>query len=291
MRTRSKLRSAVLLLGALALPLVAVAEEFRQSVRVAPGGRLEVDLDSGSVEVETDDEPVVSVQAFAEGWGADSKEFELESDGTNARLRGHGRSWLSPRVRVRITVPERYDVEIQTQGGSIEIDELGGSVQAATSGGSIEVDGAQGSVELETSGGEIQADEVRGDVRAQTSGGSIEISEVTGSVDARTQGGSIQAHDVGGRVDAHTSGGSISVRFTGVVEGEIETAGGSIEVELPEGAAFDLDATTHGGRVELEPEIQLTGRIQPGRVKGQVGGGGPELRLATSGGNVRVESH
>ena len=53
----------------------------------------------------------------------------------------------------------------------------------------------------------------------------------------------------------------------------------------------ELDATTSGGRVELEPEIQLTGRIQPGRVKGQVGGGGPELRLATSGGNVRVESH
>jgi hypothetical protein len=275
------------------LPAAGAAREFRESVSVEPGGTLEIELSEGSVEVETHDESSVEVDAHARGWGARSLRFELTSDGVDARLVGTIRGWFGPmfgrtRIRVRVRVPEDYSLDVRTGGGSIEIEELGGPVRARTSGGSIELEGARGPVDLRTSGGSIEAYEVVGDLSVRTSGGSVEISEVKGSVEARTSGGSIEVHDVEGRVYAVTSGGPIEVRFSGIAEGILETSGGSIEAELPEGAGVDLDAKTSGGRVRIEPELELVGKMERSHIVGRIGGGGPELRLRTSGGNIRV---
>jgi DUF4097 and DUF4098 domain-containing protein YvlB len=274
------------------LPGAVEAEEFRRALAVQPGGRLEVDLSAGSVEVETHDEHEVAVDAESRGFGGGLMRFELTGDGVNAKLVGSRAGWLGGfgggGARVHVRVPERYSVEVRTNGGSIEIDQLGGAASARTSGGSIEVSGAQGDVELETSGGPIRVDEVEGDVEARTSGGKIQISEVTGEVEARTSGGSIQVHEVGGRVVARTSGGSISVRFDEAPEGDLETSGGGIEAEFSEEAALDLEAETSGGRIRVDSEIRMIGKLGSARVEATINGGGPTLRLKTSGGNVRV---
>ncbi len=277
------------------LPLTALSAEleFRERVPVKPGGTLEIELSAGSIEVETDDEPEVSIEAQATGWGAGSMRFELTSDGVDARLTGKPRAWfgpllVSPRVRVQVRVPEKYSIKLQTGGGSIEIHDLGGTAVARTNGGSIELDGAEGPVELTTSGGSIDVEDVRGDLSVHTSGGRIRISDVTGRVEARTSGGPIQVHDIGGPVLARTSGGSISVRFSAAPAGDLETSGGSIEAEFEDDSRFTLEAETIGGRVRIEPEIQITGSIARDRIVGDINGGGPSLRLKTSGGNVRV---
>ena len=270
------------------------ADEFRDSVPVESGGSLTVELDSGSVEIETHGDLEVSVEASARGWGGNAMRFRLEGDGADARLTGKRRGWNpfgGHRVRVRVRIPEVFSVDVRTGGGSIEIEEVDGSIQARTSGGSIEVEGARGDVEVRTSGGKISIDEVAGDVLARTSGGGIRVSEVAGRVEVRTSGGSIQVHDIAGSVHARTSGGGISARFLDVPEGDLETSGGSIEAEVPEDMGFDLDASTSGGRVRVEHEIALIGEIDSSRVTGRINGGGPKLRLKTSGGSVRVKVH
>ncbi len=290
--TRHAIRLALLVwsrpLGALAADL-----EFRESVPVKPGGTLQIELATGSVEVQTDDAHEVSIEARARGWGAGSMRFELSSDGEDAQLVGEPRGWFGPlvilpRVRVKVRVPERYSIEIRTGGGSIEIDDLGGTALAKTNGGRVVLDGAEGPVELTTSGGSIDAEDVRGDLSVRTSGGGIRISDVTGRVEAETSGGPIRVHDVGGPVLARTSGGSISVRFSGAPEGDLETSGGAIEAEFDEKARLNLEAETSGGRVRVEDDLQITGSITSDRVEGRINGGGPSLRLKTSGGNVRI---
>jgi hypothetical protein len=273
------------------LPLAAAADEFRQSVPARPGGTLEIDLPAGSVEVRSDGDSEVRVEARASGWGPGSMRFELESDGENVLLRGERGGWLgfgTGTARVRVQVPERYSLVVRTGGGAVEVEELGGSAIVRTSGGAIDVDGAEGPVELETSGGAIRVEEVRGDATLRTSGGGIRVAEVTGRVEARTSGGPIQIHDVDGPVEARTSGGSISVRFSGGAEGDLRTSGGSIDAEFSEDAAVDLDAETSGGRVRIDEDLAFVGRIDRAHVVGRINGGGPELRLRTSGGNVHV---
>lgn len=284
--TKTALAAALL---ALLLPRASAADEFRSSVAVEPGGTLEVELSAGSIEIDTHDESRVEVDARANG----SFRFELTGDGGDARLTGEQSGWLgvfsSHGVSVRIKIPERFSIDLETGGGGVEIDDVQGDVFARTSGGKIEVDGAVGRVDVRTSGGPIQIDDVDGDVIARTSGGSVEVSEVSGAVEARTSGGNIQIHDVGAPVFARTSGGRISVRFNAAAEGDIETSGGSIEVEVEEDVSLDLDASTSGGRVSVDSEILVSeGIFDRSQVRGKINGGGPELRLHTSGGNVRL---
>jgi DUF4097 and DUF4098 domain-containing protein YvlB len=268
----------------------AADTDFSESVAVMRGGTLEIDLDSGSIEVETHEKLEVQVDAYAAGgWFGSSMRFELSSDGGDAELKGDSRGLFSRGARVRVRVPREFSLDARTGGGKIQIEALDGQVEARTSGGPIELDGARGDVQLRTSGGHIRVENVRGELEAQTSGGTIRVSEVTGDVDLDTSGGRIEIFDVLGAVKARTSGGSIAVRFTGDPEGDLQTSGGGITAEVPRDARFDLEAETSGGRVTVDRDLHLEGQIESQRVRGEINGGGGTLKLRTSGGNVRVQ--
>jgi DUF4097 and DUF4098 domain-containing protein YvlB len=281
--------------GLLALLLAtgAAASDFEKTVPAESGGELRIDLDVGSVEVESHAENSVRVEAWAAGMGSRGARFDLSSDGDNVRFSGEVGGWLSvlggPRVRVRVRVPREFSLELETNGGHVEIEDLHGDVRARTSGGTVRVDRIEGDVDLETSGGSIEVDDVEGEITARTSGGSIRVSEARGDVEVQTSGGSIQIRDVEGRVNARTSGGSITVRFASDPAGNLETSGGGIEVELPDGEGVFLDAQTRGGRIELPQRLRFEGSRTSDTVRGDAGGGGDDLTLRTSGGNIRIE--
>jgi DUF4097 and DUF4098 domain-containing protein YvlB len=285
-----RIASCAVLLLAFA-PAVA-AKDFEDRITAKPGGQLRVDLKGGTVEVESHDDNEVRVDANVRGMGSGAMKFELGGDGVDVDFSADLRAWAGvfggPRVRVRLRVPERYDVDIRTGGGDVDLQEIRGEVKARTSGGSIEVDEIEGPVFLWTSGGSIEAKEIRGNLEARTSGGRIRAAEVTGNVEAHTSGGPIKVTDVEGAVDLHTSGGEISVRFTDAPEGVLETSGGGLEVEFPEDVGANLDAKTSGGRVDVEHSIRVRGGQDPQHVVGEVNGGGRTLLLRTSGGDIRV---
>jgi DUF4097 and DUF4098 domain-containing protein YvlB len=236
----------------------AAAAEFEERVPAESGGRLRVQLDTGSVEVEGHDENEVRVEASSSGL-ADAMRFTLEGRGSDIELRGRRRGvmgWFSgARVRVHIRVPQAFSLDIRTGGGEVEVEGIEGTLSARTSGGEVSAREIEGPVELRTSGGEVRVEEVHGDVEARTSGGAVEISEVEGRIEAATSGGRMEIHDVSGPVDARTSGGSISVRFSGAPAGVIQTSGGGIEIEFPEGSGLRLDARTSGVGVDLDQQV------------------------------------
>ncbi len=276
------------LCAGLALAPSAHADEYRDSVAVRSGGKLEVDLSAGSLEIETHDENRVDVEASSSGWSG-GLTFTLTGDGTHAKLTASRVGWFpGGRARARVRVPENFSLDLETRGGSIEIDEVGGSVRAHTSGGRIELEGAVGRVELSSSGGSIRVEDVEGDTVLRTSGGSITASDIDGAIEAVSSGGPIRIDDVDGPVRARSSGGGITVRFDGAPAGELQTSGGGIEVEYPEGQGAELAARASGGRISIEPQLAVTGEIEANRVRGRLGPGGAKLELETSGGNIRV---
>jgi hypothetical protein len=283
--------SAVLAAAAFGLPMFALANEYEERVPAQAGGKLEVVLFTGSVEVEAHTALEVVAEARASGSGV---EFALTGDGRDSRFEARDTRWVGlpftswPKVRVRLRVPESYSVSVQTNGGSVELVRLGGEVIARTSGGSIEVEQVQGVVDVKTSGGSIRLDKIRGNVAAETSGGSIRVAEVDGRLDVQTSGGSIRVDEAVGPVEARTSGGSISVTFASAPKGNLRTSGGSIEAEFPRASGVNLDARTSGGRVLVESAIKTTGSAERSRIEGEINGGGESLLLRTSGGNIRV---
>ena len=272
----------------------ASAGDLNETIGARPGGTLHVELDAGSIEIESHDASDVEVEARAAGASSDGIRFSLEGDGIDVRLGGEMQGWLSrmfgdPRIRVRLRVPKRYSIDARTQGGSIEIERIHGSVAASSSGGRVEAEGIEGPVELRTSGGAVVASGIRGELHARTSGGPVRISDVIGDVEALTSGGAISVHEVEGQVHAETSGGAISVRWRGAPAGVLKTSGGGIEIEIPADRGVDLDARTSGGRVRIDRKVAINGRVEPQHIEAAINGGGEALSAHTSGGPIRID--
>ena len=303
-----------------------------KTLDVGPGGKLVMEVDRGSITVKGTDAGSVAVQVFrkAKGWSDSGAREVLEQhqvtitqEGGNVVVRakmpgGELRNLLKGgrnlQVRYEVTVPHKFNLELQTAGGPVRVDEVEGKVKAGTagggmdfariqgsidgrtSGGGINVDGCVGSVAVETAGGGIKLTDVSGDVVAETSGGGITVRKAGGNVRVQTSGGGIRLEEVeGGEVKAETSGGPIDARFARSPRGEVSlhTSGGGIVVRLPESAGVDLDAQTSGGSVKCDFPITLPAGTTGKRneLVGKINGGGAKVVARTSGGGISVEKN
>jgi DUF4097 and DUF4098 domain-containing protein YvlB len=316
----SRFEIATLAIFALCVSLIvapALAEtRIERSFELAPGGRLVVDTDRGSVTVTgTSGSDVRMVVTSSRGDLEEKLAFQYEESANEVRIEAkkRGRSWLGGwsfkgKLQFELEVPEQTQLDLETAGGAIEVRSIdaevrldtsggpilatgiGGSVDADTSGGPISIEDVDGDVKADTSGGNITVERVRGDVSADTSGGGIRIHEASGDVEADTSGGSIDVRDAGGRVVADTSGGTIEVSFApgNSRGGSLSTSGGGIHVALDASAALEIDAETSGGAVESDLPLTVQGKITRHSVHGTLGGGGETLRLRASGGDIRI---
>ena len=89
-------------------------------------------------------------------------------------------------------------------------------------------------------------------------------------------------------------GGDIRAAFTGPLKGDcsLTTSGGEVKAAVAKDAGFRLDASTSGGDVDASG---LTITIEHGgagksSLAGAVNGGGPTLKLRSSGGDIRVST-
>jgi hypothetical protein len=284
-------------------------ETVRKTFTVHPGGRLTMDVDRGSIEIDTQPGGTVRIEvAFRrEGWSGSKLrrfiddfglDFSQSGDAVTVRTGDgwdDGGSWFSgrrnPDVHFHVTVPPAFDAELRTSGGSIRVGDLQGRVTAKTSGGSLDFGNIRGTVLGKTSGGSIRIGDCSGDLDVHTSGGGIRVGHTNGSVQARTSGGSIELEAVDGAVTAQTSGGSIHASLTKSPSADclFETSGGGITVSAPADLKADLDAQTSGGRVSTDFPVTVTGELNPQKLFAEINGGGPRLTLRTSGGGIRLE--
>jgi hypothetical protein len=316
-----------LVLTALLLAATSVFAEtdvIRKGFNVADGGTLRLDADFGDVKIVAGGTGV-GIEITREGDGKRGRELMREHKITitqqgndviiDSDIDDNDRGWFNffnwsdYEVQWNVRVPKNYNVVVKTSGGSIDLGDLGGTVDARTSGGSIEtgalggqatlktsggsitIDGARGAVDAKTSGGSIRIGDTSGPVDARTSGGSISLARVRGKVYARTSGGGITIEEASGSVDASTSGGSIKAQISGPItaDSKLSTSGGNVTVSVASNVALDLDARASGGGVSSDLPITVQGRLDDNELRGKINGGGPTLTLRTSGGGIRVK--
>src|SRR5712664_2150612 len=207
----------------------------------------------------------------------------------SARLSG-AQIW----VQFEIAVPRSYSVEVKTEAGDIESEDIGGIATLTTQGGNIRA-GRIGIgignmrnaapdrlvARLETEGGHIQVQDVAGDLRAFTAGGHINAGNIAGDASLRSGGGHIRAGQIGGRADLQTDGGNITVGQAGNLV-SVRTGGGQIDFGEVRGS---VRAQTGGGGIRImyvsgPMEVESSaGSICLTRVAGTV-------RAATAGGTI-----
>lgn len=318
------MRRSIVFALALFLSFSASGDVIKRGFNVADGGTLHLDGAYGDIRIVTGGTGVaIEVIRDADGRRGERRMAEhkitfeqrgndvvIDSDFDGDRVRWFSWDGDDYDVQWNIRVPDRYNVDVSTSGGKIEIDEIDGTVDARTSGGgirtgrlggkstlktsggSITVDGASAELLAHTSGGSISIGDTTGPVEAKTSGGSIKLARINGSVVARTSGGGIRIEDAAGSVDARTSGGSIHAQISRQPNGDstLSTSGGGVIVTLAPSIAVDLDAHASGGGVSSDVPVTVQGRQDDDSIRGKINGGGPTLKLRSSGGGVRVKS-
>ncbi|MDJ0710958.1 MAG: DUF4097 family beta strand repeat-containing protein [Woeseiaceae bacterium] len=302
-----------LLLAIILLPGLAFADffdkkgTFEDEIMLDGPVVLHVDTGSGSIDVRSGSgsraiikgEIRVRKRMFF-GRSGDAKEILTEVqenppiilDDGHLRVGHFEDRGLAKRVSIsyEIVVPADTEVVADTGSGSITIRDIAAPVSADTGSGSIKLENIGGPVRADTGSGSIHADGVGGAFHADTGSGSVYLMQTApGDVRVDTGSGSSELLGVVGALHADSGSGRIIVQ--GRQEGRwlLDTGSGSIRIDLPDDAAFDLDAQSRSGGITIDHPLTMTGTISKRHVKGEVRGGGPELSIDTGSGSIKVE--
>jgi DUF4097 and DUF4098 domain-containing protein YvlB len=112
-------------------------------------------------------------------------------------------------------------------------------------------------------------------VKASTTNGNVEVSTSEWASASTTNGGVRVAMG--------------NAQWTG--ELLLTSTNGSVNVKLPAAAAFTLNAATTNGGIHTDFPITVEGSFNSKELSGTVGGGGRELKVATTNGGIELRKN
>jgi len=156
-----------------------------------------------------------------------------------------------------IYIPEKYDLNIRTTGGSISINNIDGKINGKTKGGNLNLSKLKGKINLTTGGGKVDFRNSNIDGIVTTHGGHVIIENIIGDIKGKSMGGEVIYKNVKYR-NGNTTRKTV----------KISTMGGTINVDdAPDGA----DVLTHGGNIIIK-------------------NAGKFVKAKTMGGNILIKS-
>ena len=180
---------------------------------------------------------------------------------------------IEVRANFTVLIPRTMRLRLATGNGAISIDQAGADVTATTGNGRVSIGETTGRVDANTGNGDVQIESARGRVDVSTGNGRVFVATSTGPVNVTTGNGDITVRMRSLQAEAAMS---------------MTSGSGSIRVTLPADYNGQLDASTGNGSLRSEFDISIVGRIDPRRVRGTIGRGGPVLRLHTGNGSVEL---
>jgi predicted DNA-binding protein with PD1-like motif len=296
----------VLLFFLLAASLHAAASvqgTFERTFKVTGPADLEVMTRSGDISVRSGPAGSVTIRGrihVGHDWFSGNRQAEVSELEKNPPIRQSGDSIHIDYLNVRdisidyeITAPADTKVRTHSGSGDQEIEGLQASLDLESGSGDMRLRDSESEIHLHTASGDVEGREVSGAFTAETGSGDIRLdAKGNGDVHVHTGSGNVELRGLSGGLVAETGSGDVSV--VGVQTGtwEIRAHSGNVELQLPNDAAFDLDASTSSGEVVVGRPVTMVvqGRVREARrsVNGKVGGGGPRLTVHTGSGDIRI---
>ncbi len=126
-------------------------------------------------------------------------------------------------------------------------------------------------------------------VEATTGAGTITVEDLAGDVRLHTGAGTVNAKSIGGALDIESGAGSIHVQGEPKHDWRLKAGAGSIRLEVPSEASFNLDAESGLGKVSISDSLALKdSTISSSRVRGKVGAGGPTVEISNGAGSIDI---
>lgn len=268
-----------------------------QRFPTAFGGTLTIDTPAGEISIENgdDNEAVITIRGDEKIADEMTFTFDASQDRIKVKAKKKHASWRMKNMNLSydIRLPRRYNIDLETGGGKIEISDMEGEFSLKTAGGEIELDDCGGALRAKTAGGHIDVADFIGSMELKTAGGSIDCQDCQGDLDAETAGGSIELEAANGAVKAKTSAGTISLSYAGPNHGiDLVSSAGSITLEVPHDLKADLDLSTSAGDIQCDLPVSATQSKSfiSSKLEGKLNGGGEVVRCRTSAGSINVSS-
>lgn len=270
-------------------------EDFHYNYALAPGGRLSVENQNGSIEIVAWDHDGVEIDGTKYASTAQAvKDIRIEvSQSPNAvQVRTTAPfGFRNMGARYSIRVPRKVILDrIVSSNGGIRTDGTGGYARLKTSNGSIKAYGHNGEIDAQTSNGSIEATDQTGNATLHTSNGGIRVEMNQGSLDAGTSNGSITARlakpDSAAPVRLSSSNGRIELTMDAIRDVHVNTSNSSILVRIPPDANARVRARTSNSSITSDFDVR--GEQSKHTLDGTIGSGGPLVDLSTSNGGIRL---
>jgi hypothetical protein len=175
-------------------------------------------------------------------------------------------------ANLELRVPRGTNLDVAVSNGKIAVEGLRGRVRARSSNGSVTIDDVVGDIEVATSNAKVCCAATCGKLIARSSNGKIELDQHSGSVDASTSNGLIR----------------VSMDEIGKAGVQLATSNGRILLELPDEVDADVDIRVDNGMIRNDRTLRTSTRAGNGQVRGQLGSGGPLIKLRTSNGSISI---
>ncbi|MDQ6799452.1 MAG: DUF4097 domain-containing protein [Acidobacteriota bacterium] len=232
---------------------IAAAGERRihRTAQLDPAGSLSIDTHNGSITVTTWNQPNVDVMARIE-----PAEFGRDTD------------------------VEKTDVKVTGSSGSVRIESDYTDVPTRFTWFGVQRDlplihytiamPATARLDVDAHNASVRVTALRGDLKVNTHNGDIDIRDFDG-------GASIESHN-----------GDVHIGYRSFTKSaRVETHNGGIDFRLPAQARFHVNASGH--HMDMSSDFSMTvGSTGDSRYVGDVNGGGPELRVSTHNGALKL---
>ena len=164
--------------------------------------------------------------------------------------------------------------KIQNQNGSVHVNDVSDSVTIANSFGPIDVANVRGELKISGRNNEIDIDHVEKDLEVESAFQNVNIRDPMGGVNVRSRNGEISVHLL------HKPARNISVN----------SEYGNVTIDVPSDSVFSAEVSNRNGSIDSEfSELrESTSHNADHTLNGQVGIGGPNIRVYSRFGQVRI---
>jgi len=316
---------SVLVFGYAAAEARAETGSFERSFAIDGPLQLDIETDSGSIEIRSGPSGHAEVVGHAEparsflNRSANKAEELVRRFAANPPVEfARGRLSVGKNldkdfnrylvISYEVVIPATTEVASRTDSGSQSISGVSGPVDASADSGDVTLADIDGTVDASADSGDLKLTNIGDSAEASTDSGSIVADGIAGAFEAHTDSGDVRLlQNAPGDVVVSTDSGSSNLRgVVGalrvdsdsgdvVVEGQqqgdwrVETDSGSVRVSLPADAAFQLDARSNSSGINIDHPVTLQGKISENRLTGEVRGGGSLLQIRTDSGDIRIE--
>ncbi len=252
--TRGSMRKTGMMLGVglmVAMTVAAAERRVHKTVALAPAGSVSIDTHNGTVTVTTWNQPAVDVSAriVPGDFGSDE-----DVNKTEVQVTGSGEH-----VRIESDY-SRVSTHFVFFGITRDLPLIHYTI-SVPAGARLDVD---------THNATVKVAGLRNDVKVTTHNGDIILADFDG----------------GASIDTHN--GDVRIAYSRFAKpSRIETHNGGIDLRIPSQSRFHLDASGH--RLGADSDFPVVVRsMDRSRYVGDANGGGPELRISTHSGSLKI---